>query len=64
MHSSDIPRIQARDTAHADDINRRITEWKQILCESFPYYSDAEILRLAVCYVADEETHPAAWETK
>lgn len=54
MRSDDLPRIQARDLKHADDINRRITEWKQIIHESFPYYSDADILRLACSYVAEE----------
>lgn len=58
MLSSDIPRIQARDVKHANEINRRITEWKKILQKDFPYYSNDDILRLAVCYVADEESYP------
>lgn len=53
--SSDIPRIQARDVKHANENNRRITEWKKILQKEFPYYSNDDILRLACSYVAEED---------
>lgn len=64
IRSDDLPRIQARNTAHANDINRRITQWAGILRPVYPYATEEEILRLAAAYVADEETHPAPWETK
>lgn len=53
MRSDDLPRIQARDVKHANDINRRITEWKAELRRIYPKAPDEEILRLACAYVAD-----------
>lgn len=56
--SSDIPHINTRDVKHANEIDRRINKYKRELRKAYPNEPDEEILRLAVCYVADEESRP------
>ena len=54
-NSRDIPSVRARDVAHADELNRRITDWQEKLRRIYPTTSESEILRLACCYVSEEE---------
>lgn len=59
LRSDDIHEIpKAINSAHAKDISRRIQDWKVTLKRVYPDSSDADILRLAIAYVADEELHP------